>query len=501
MRFHLSSTILMAITFCCTTSLTAAESIDIDSRLELFVDDYLIDKMSGDAELQLHRPSEGNLVMVYDRPWEGNRSGWQVISRDGDSFRMYYCGSQIKLTKGGYSMPFCVTCYAESKDGIHWTRPELGLVEFNGSKKNNIIWNGEESNTFAPFKDTNPDCPPDQLYKAFALLSKNRKVRGLHVLKSPDGIHWSRMTKKPVITKGYFDSYNQAFWDPLRGEYREYHREFRDGRDIMTSTSKDFINWTEPEFLKYEPQRFTELYTNHTTPYYRAPHILLGFPTRYVAGRAMLTPLNERISRSKKRFGTDYTDGGFMTSRDAKTFKVWPEAFIRPGLVEKGRWVYGANFQNYGLIETKSSIPGTPNELSIYASEGGWEENKKLRRHTLRIDGFVSVNASFAGGEFVTRPITFTGNELALNYSTSAAGGIRVEIQTPDGKPIKGYTLDNCKDIFGDTLEGTVAWKGGSDLSKLAGKPLRLRFLLKDADLYSMRFRPKKSTREYAAGR
>jgi len=81
------------------------------------------------------------------------------------------------------------------------------------------------------------------------------------------------------------------------------------------------------------------------------------------------------------------------------------------------------------------------------------------------------------------------GHELVLNLSTSAAGSVRVEIQGSDGKPVPGYALADCLEIFGDSLERPVAWKAGGDLSKLAGQPIRLRFELKDADLYSMRFR------------
>ena len=89
------------------------------------------------------------------------------------------------------------------------------------------------------------------------------------------------MSDEPVITKGAFDSQNLAFWDTVRGEYREYHRDFREGRDIRTGTSPDFLNWSEPEWLDYSPSRVSELYTNQIIPYYRAPHIFLGFPTRY----------------------------------------------------------------------------------------------------------------------------------------------------------------------------------------------------------------------------
>ena len=166
---------------------------------------------------------------------------------------------------------------------------------------------------------------------------------------------------------------------------------------------------------------------------------------------------------------------------------MWPEAFIRPGLVQKGRWVYGDNFQALGILETESTTAGAPNELSVYVSEGLWR-TVGLRRYTLRIDGFVSVNAPLSGGEFVTRPIKFQGKELVMNFSTSAAGSVRVEIQTADGKQIQGCALEDCPEIFGDEIERVVTFKGGSDVGQQAGKPIRLRFVLKDADLYSFRF-------------
>jgi hypothetical protein len=112
-----------------------------------------------------------------------------------------------------------------------------------------------------------------------------------------------------------------------------------------------------------------------------------------------------------------------------------------------------------------------------------------FRRYTLRLDGFVSVEAPLAGGECTTQPLVFAGKELTLNFSTSAAGSIRIELQDSTGKLIDGFALADCPEVFGDDLERVVVWKGGSDLSALAGRPIRLRFELKDADLYSLRFR------------
>ena len=183
------------------------------------------------------------------------------------------------------------------------------------------------------------------------------------------------------------------------------------------------------------------------------------------------------------------TDGLFMSSRDGQTFHSWSEAFIRPGQRGTDNWAYGDNYQCWGLVETKAVIPDASDEISVYATEGyNLGEANKLRRFTLRRDGFVSMHAPFAGGGFTTKLVTFRGDRLILNFSTSAAGTIRVEIQDADGKPIPGFALADCSEVFGDTLERTVTWKQGADVSKLAGQPVRLHFTLSDADLFSFRF-------------
>ena len=127
-------------------------------------------------------------------------------------------------------------------------------------------------------------------------------------------------------------------------------------------------------------------------------------------------------------------------------------------------------------------------ELSLYIKHNAGYPTSHVRRYTLRPDGFISVNAPYAGGELVTKPLIFAGNHLELNYSTSAAGGLRVELQRADGAPIERYGLDDCAEIIGDRIAKVVTWKTGADVSSLAAAPIRLRFVLKDADLYSLRF-------------
>ena len=204
-----------------------------------------------------------------------------------------------------------------------------------------------------------------------------------------------------------------------------------------------------------------------------------------------LPELSHRKIRAdySQRIGTTITDGLFMTSRDGATFKRWDEAFLRPGLERKGTWNYGHQLIAWSIVETASSIEDTPKELSLYAIEDYMTGTScDLRRYTLRMDGFVSVNAPMDGGEIITKPIVFNGKNLIINFSSSAAGDIRVELQDKNGKPIPGFSLEDCSPVFGDSLARKVTWESGKDLSSLEGKIVRVRFIIKDSDLYSFLF-------------
>ncbi len=473
--------------------------VDIGSRRELLVDDHLIAGLGRDAALRLHRPVPQEIALELDAPWEGNASGYYTVFQDGGAYRMYYRGWHFSHDSGSLEYPHPeVVCLAESGDGISWSKPELGLVEYDGSRRNNIILDARDDGSpainFVPFKDPNPGAASAAQYKA---LANNRGYKGLFALSSPDGLRWTAMRDEPVITKGYFDSQNLAFWDSERGEYRDYHRDFRHGRDIMTCVSDDFLDWNEPVFVDYRPGRIAELYTNQIIPYFRAPHLFVGFPTRYVEHpwSAAIEDLPEQEHRriradAHERYGAALTDGLFMSSRDGLTFNIWPEAFIRPGLRPIDNWTYGDNYQNWGLVTTRSQFDGAPDELSIYVNEGYWRgQGASLRRYTLRVDGFVSLNAPLSGGEMVTRPLKFQGRELELNFSASAAGSVRVEILHGQvDTAIEGCRLADCVEILGDDLERTVRWAQGADLGKLSGEAVRLRFELHDADLFAFRF-------------
>ncbi len=451
------------------------------SRPQLFLDHHIIESMQN-TRLELHPPVPREVVFKFDADWEGAMSAYVTMMQDGDLFRMYY--------RGGGETTEEVTCMATSRDGVQWTRPHLGLHEFKKSKENNIIYRGRrkaywESHNFTPFKDLNPAAAPEARYKALGLgrhvRPNGEDVKALVALASSDGVNWRRVQEAAIITQGSFDSQNVAFWDGAHAEYVCY---FRDGRptpgggkvrSVLRTTSKDFLHWTEPAWLDFGNAPLEQFYVNGIAPYLREPTLYLGFPMRFVPERKVLGADERRVD--------GVSDAVLISSRDGLHFdRTFMEAFIRPGL-DPLNWgnAHGNNTPAWGLLPTAT------NELSIYWAEhyGG---TPQMRRGTLRTDGFASVRAPYEGGSFVTRPFRFQGRSLRLNYSTSAVGSVRVEIQDSAGNVVSGFALSDSGEIFGDEIERTVAWKNEVDLTRLSKAPIRLRFEMKDADLYSFRF-------------
>lgn len=448
--------------YCLEVNLVNKPTVSIGNRTELFVDEWLIERKSGVTH-QMSAPIKREVVLVTDKAWEGVDSAYYSVIQDGKNIRLYYRG-------------FCpedasekqVTCMAESTDGVHFSRPNLGMYSFNGSSQNNIVHRGVESHNFAPFLDSNPNSPSDQRYKALAGINGK-----LYAFRSPDGIHWAKMQEQPVITKGAFDSLNLGFWDEEVGLYRCYSRYYGDDvRAIQSCTSRDFIHWSVPVPNIYAAGIPKEhFYTSSTTPCPGAPHILLAFPKRFQPERTKLSGYKER----------GISDAMFMSSRDGVNWdRTFLEAWVRPDL-DMHNWTQRSNMPATGIVQTD------PYELSMYISEHyEWPDNR-LRRLTMRPNGFAAVHCGVQGGEFTTRSLIFTGKNLYLNYATSTAGSIQVELQDSSGKPIPGYSMADMSPLFGNELDASILWKKGGNLSAYIGKPVRFRFYLKDADLYSLR--------------
>ena len=460
----------------------AAEVIDLGTRRELFVDRYLIDRMEG-TRLKLHEPQPAGVVVKFDRPWEGAHVGYATVIKDGEMYRLYYRGLPQSGRDG--TEDEC-TCYAESRDGINWQKPDLRLFEVHGTRDNNVILHGQApaSHNFSPFLDTRSGVPAEEKFKALA----GTEASGLLVFASADGIHWRKLQEKPVITKGAFDSQNVGFWSANEGCYVCYFRTWTGGgyrgfRTISRTTSKDFRNWTEPVSMEFGDTPMEHLYTSQTHPYFRAPHLYVATPMRFVPDRQVLTDAQARALGVAASYHSDCADALFMTSRGGNRYdRTFMEAWIRPG-TDLGNWASRAGLTALGIV------PTGPSEMSIYKQAHYAQPSAHLVRYTLRTDGFVSVNAPYAGGELVTKPCRFSGQELEINFATSAAGSVRVEIQDESGKAIPGFSMSDTTELIGDDIERVVRWRGGPELRKLAGQPVRLRFVMKDADLYALLFR------------
>ena len=301
-----------------------------------------------------------------------------------------------------------------------------------------------------------------------------------------------------------YDSHNIALWDAARQHYTIYargwfrrgippagskrvdrdadniimklpsgeQRKFTHIRDIRRYTSTDYRNWSAQEYIGLGSGPLEHLYKNSATPYFRDSSTIFMFPKRFLPTR---------------KFDPDWKDIGlsdivFLFSRDGLSFdRRFMEAFMRPGRHIEA-WHERSIQVGTGLVSTGEK------EMSLYFIEHAKTPKLVIRRGVLRLDGFVSLKAPYQGGSMVTRALEFSGNHLVLNYATSAAGSIRVEIQDGNGKPLSGYGLEDCGAIYGDEVERVVTWEGESDLKQLSGQEVRLKFELKDADLYSLRF-------------
>lgn len=442
--------------------------VTVGARWELFVDRYLISEMQG-ARLELNEPRRGEVVLVTDKPWEGPDSAYYTILRDGDTLRLYYrglCPSDASEKQ--------VCCVAESKDGVTFTRPELGLFDVGGTKANNVVYQGVEAHNFAPFIDTNPRCKPEERYKAVAGIDSR-----LFAFTSPDGLRWKKLQPEPVITQGAFDSLNIAFWDSRVGIYRCYSRYWQAGgysgaRAIQSCTSRDMVHWDKPEPNLYEAGAPMEhFYTNATWPCPGAEQILLSFPKRFMPDRLKLPGYTER----------GVSDAVFMSSRDGVHWsRPFLEAWVRPGL-DQHNWTQRSNMPAWGIVQT------APDEFSMYISERyGWPDNR-LRRLTIPRHRFASIHAGAAPAVAVTRPLLLEGSDLVVNYATSAAGSMRLQLEDAAGKPYPGFALGDMEPLYGDEMDAPIRWKGGK-AGALAGKPVRLRVELQDADLYALRMAP-----------
>ncbi|MFZ9682099.1 MAG: hypothetical protein ACO3DQ_02685 [Cephaloticoccus sp.] len=449
------------------------------TRREPFFDGYLIEKLSHVSH-ELVDPVPTEHRFAFDQPWEGPYSLYATILRDGDCYRMYYRGH-------GDLKKRSASCYAESTDGLSWTRPALGLIPDAERNDTNIIHvdpSKEErtSHNFTPFLDRNPATPAAERFKAVGGEDKG----GLFAFGSADGIHWHKLQDGPVFRDGVFDSQNVPFWSESEGCYVLYFRVWTEGlykgkRTIARTTSTDFRNWTPAQRMDFGEAPEEELYTNVTFPCPGAPHLYLALPSRFVPKRRWMEPAQARALGVLEKRENDVSDTVFMTSRGGAVYdRHFPQAYIKPG-PDPTDWVGRNNMVSAGLVELDGGAT-----WGIYRCHHYATPTCHLRLHTLRRDGFARLRAGARRGRVLTKAFVAAGNALCLNFATSGAGTIRVEALDENHQPVEGFSGRHAAKLFGDSTHYPVPWPKQRAWSELAGRTIHLRFTMTEADLYAL---------------
>jgi hypothetical protein len=432
----------------------------VGKERQLFVDDLLIQSQRGlTRTLHPAQKHAGNPLMTPDRPWETQAKSILPLSvcRDPETkqFRMWYgiWGKQIeKPTFEGY---------ATSSDGIAWEKPNLGLYEFNGSTDNNIV---REGRMFRVVPDPN-ESDPAKRYKAAI------RDAGCIASYSPDGLRWTQTA--PILDQALDAS--SVHWDPADKKWIASCKIFWNGQRARGyAESKDFENWTDTYFMLAVDERDgpeDQLYAMHISRY---PSSYLGLLKIY-------------------HLDTDRCDIQLAFSRNARHWERPDRAPFIPNGSEKGAW-------DYGNLDDCSGNPIVMDDhLRFYYSGRSTLHNElpndgAMGLATLRLDGFMSMDAGAEGGVLVTRPVKLRGNALYVNADVKAGGEIRVELledkvrdtSTDEADvPIFPFLKNNCAPIKTDDVRHVVRWNNSSSLESLDGRPVRLRFHMKDAQLYS----------------
>lgn len=500
---------------------TPVEPKPIGTALQLLADRSLVAEQKGTA-FRLGGPVEREAVLRSERPWEGNALLISSIYELGGTYYMLYRAEDGGRGREKASEIFL--CLATSKDGLTWNKPELGLVAYAGSKANNItaLEDGTPMTYVYTFLDPRPGTPENERVKAIDMREGERRAggagRGLRaqVLASADGKRWHELPLVADLQCDWPNAFDGGtiFWSEVEQQFVGYFRYWdvsaprhahtlddwmiiRPGvRSVFRTASKDLTSWTKPEPMRFGDTPREHIYEAPTIPYYRNPALYIVLANRFNPGRRALTLAEEKqlglsVIASENpntpnyTFASDANDLVLLVTKPGSLDYDRPfmEAFLRPG-PDLGNWSSRNNYPSLG----GGIIPTGPAEISFYITRHHLQKDNFIQRISLRKDGFLSVNAPYAGGEMTTVPLTFTGDHLELNFSTSGAGEIRVEVDSLDGKPLPGFAFEDCDVLIGDRIGGIVSWHGRQSLSAYAGKPVRLRFRMMDADLYAFQF-------------
>lgn len=449
---------------------------------------------------------DANIFHVKE-PWE-DTTAWFCVLHDGGLFRMWYSANK-QPRKGLF------VCYAESDDGLTWRKPILNLIEMNGSKRNNIVytggpgaWHVELGNVF---RDSS--AKPEERYKMIyptwlGAPGEDGVTLGAY---SSDGLHWTR--SRNIFVARYCDSQNVATYDSLLGKYVAYvrwggesygalgigERPVRGasrGRSVGRMESNDYAYWSSPELVltpDFEDGLNVQFYGPAYSRYPEADTAHFMFPPAY-----------------HQREGTFLTQ--VAVSRDNRTWlRPTRETFIPLGPP--------GSFDQFIISVSPGFLPAGKDQYALYYRSGNGPHPGVLQRFVpknrtphstmgrvvFKRDRIVGIEAGAEGGGFWTRPLLFEGRKLVLNAEPTGPGS-RLEVQLVGvganqsslphwargegvhDAPCPGYTFKESIPLLEDQLDGPVRWKGRTEMSEWAGKPVRLQFRLWSMRLYAFQF-------------
>ncbi len=473
-RGFIEMIILFTILLCSCKNENTSTVKETNANWQLFIDDYWIAKRT-ELTTSLHQPEKhpNNPLIRADVPWEENPYCFgTVIYDDKESIYKFWYQSYNHAQEVPERTPIL---YATSTDGSHWVRPNLGVVEFDGSTDNNILLqNYGYHDLYSPgvIKD-HSDPNPDQRYKMiwwdFPLGKKGYQDDGMCVAFSPDGIHWTKYAGNPVLHaikgKKSISDVMSVMQDHNSGKFVAYTKGWADPwpayRQIVRTESSDFIHWSEPEVVishkndLEDPQSYGMTVTQYGNNYIGMIH-------------------------SYKKPGDETIDVQLTVSHDNKNWSrvAGQETFIPLGDAES--WddgmIFSAPMFNHG------------DKTLIYY--GGWDnshDSKDPRRSgiglaTLRMNGFVSLDAGAKSGSVTTHAMHNIHGPLLVNVDASV-GSLRAELLDAEGTPVSGYTMKECLPVQTDDIAQVVRWRDHTKLPD-SEEALRIRFLITGASLY-----------------
>lgn len=466
---------------------TKPDIIDVSVGRQLFVDDFLIASTSLNRVYHYPEYYSANPILRADKEWEkiGTKgAAFTAPFSDGvwydeqsGKFKMWYmAGGGTYSTKNTG-----VTCYAESTDGITWTKPNqsvvkgTNIVDYNSERDASVVWLDKQENNSS------------KRYKMF--LSERKDAKWQYTYKtSSDGITWREAANsKPMADRStvYKNPFRDVWSYSIRHNIRVNAnklvraRDYNENSDPLTGTKNAeallssfwFGPWPNEERHPRYPDIDPAIYNQDAVAY---ESIMLGYFTVWQGPENDVCAANNEIKRNQIMIG--YSRDGYSWYReDMKPFMAVSET--------SSAW-------NNGNLQ---SVAGSPlivgDKLYFYLSgrklTAGGQEITTTGLATLRRDGFVSMKGT---GELLTAKLKFAGSYFYVNANIS--GELKVELLNTDGTVISGYSKNECKPIKGDTVKQQVEWNSNKTLTSLAGQNIRVKFYVTDGEIFSFWISP-----------